>query len=171
MRSRFSSQELPLSGLRSPKLVRAHDYWRDKRGSRAMPSRADLHPEEMAEILGSIMLLDVSYDPLDFRYTLFGSEIAEQYGDDCTGKSVREIQPEGFNDLVWNIYEDALAVAGPIVHRIAFETKTRRVHFERLALPLSGDGSRIDKFLSVSEYQKEFWQRVEDEIGAQAAVA
>ncbi len=171
MQSRFSSRELPLSGLRSPKLVRAHDYWQDKRGSRAMPSRTDLHPEEMTEILGSIILLDVSYDPLDFRYALFGSEIAEQYGYDCTGQSVREIQPEGFNRLIWNICEDALAVAGPIVHRIAFETETRRVHFERLALPLSGDGSRIDKFFSVSEYQKEFWQRVEDEIGAPAAVA
>jgi PAS domain len=52
--------------LIDPLLQRLYDYWDEKRRARAMPSRADIDPLEMAFILGYVSLVDVLYAPLRF---------------------------------------------------------------------------------------------------------
>lgn len=110
----------------------------------------------MLKILGNIMMIEVTHDPVNFRYALFGTDIAASYGYEMTGKSVRELKPEGMNDLVWSLYEEALDARVPLVHAIGIETPTKRVEFERVTLPLSSDGQTIDRFVSVSDYTAEF---------------
>jgi hypothetical protein len=65
-------------------------YWDAKRGTRDMPERRDIDPLEMRPWLGRVVLYDVVEEPPDFRYRLFGSEIAERLGRDLTGRLVSE---------------------------------------------------------------------------------
>ena len=60
-------------------------YWRRQCDSRAMPSRQDLDPLDIPNLLGGIMLADVMQNPLDFRYRLVGTGIAERFAHDDTG--------------------------------------------------------------------------------------
>lgn len=60
-------------------------YWRRQCASRAMPSRQDLDPLDIPSLLGGIMLADVMQNPLDFRYRLVGTGIADRLARDDTG--------------------------------------------------------------------------------------
>ena len=77
MEPRFGAIELPIAGIRSPKIQWAYDYWLARKGDRELPSRADFLPEEMKPILGNMMVIDVAYDPLELRYALFGTNLVE----------------------------------------------------------------------------------------------
>ncbi|MEE8545135.1 MAG: PAS domain-containing protein, partial [Alphaproteobacteria bacterium] len=54
------------------RLLSLYRYWSDKRRDRSMPARADLAVPELKPWLGFLNLVDVSHDPLDFRYRVFG---------------------------------------------------------------------------------------------------
>ncbi|MGH6913817.1 MAG: PAS domain-containing protein [Geminicoccales bacterium] len=165
----FKGSSLPISGINSPKLRRAHDYWSERRAQRSMPSRLDIRPEELVSLLGNVMLVDVSYEPPDLRYRLFGSEIALSHGADFTGKSVRDLDPPGFNELIWEQYMEVVTSGEPRVHRVIYETPRRLASYERLTLPLSADGQTVDMLFAISEYERRFWQAVEEDLASGAS--
>src|SRR6185312_534525 len=63
-----------------------HAYWLAKRGQRRMPSRWDIDPAEIPRLLRNLMLIDVSHDPIRFRYRLIGSNVVDATGEDRTGR-------------------------------------------------------------------------------------
>lgn len=164
MVEQYYSRILPLSDIKNPKIQLAYDYWLEVRNGREMPARADLRPEDMKDVLGEVAMIDVSYDPRDFRYSLFGTTIAGVYGYDMTGKSVRQLKPEGAVEIIWSILEEVLETRTPGFHAIGFEIDCRRIEYERLTLPLSSGGRRIDKLLSVAQSLAEFRKEYEKEV-------
>ncbi|MHA1599845.1 MAG: PAS domain-containing protein, partial [Alphaproteobacteria bacterium] len=60
--------------ISNDRLRRLLEYWRGKRGRRAMPSRTDIDPLELEEHLGRLHLLDV-IGPNLFRFRLYGSTV------------------------------------------------------------------------------------------------
>jgi hypothetical protein len=96
-RSTAGPEGAPLSKLiGEPDLLRLFDYWRDKRGGRPMPSRADIDPIEIDWALARLSLLD--YDPADgFRYRLAGAEPSSMFGrGNLKGLAFRDLMsPEG----------------------------------------------------------------------------
>src|SRR5918995_1585212 len=100
--NRFIGETLSLSDLRHPALRQAYDYWRLRRDQREFPSRADISPEGMKAFLKYVMLIDVFHEPLNFIYRVFGTGIATAHRKDFTRKSVREIEPSEFSDLIWS---------------------------------------------------------------------
>ena len=71
-------------------LARIHDYWRTKRGHRAMPSRADIDPSEIGECLGWICLLELLPSGEDFQLRLVGRSVGEYFSFDVKGMTVSE---------------------------------------------------------------------------------
>jgi hypothetical protein len=61
------------------------------RGSRALPLRKQVDPVELQKHLGSLNLIDCLPDLADFRYRLIGTSVAQAYGRDSTGKTVRQL--------------------------------------------------------------------------------
>jgi len=157
---KFSGESLALSELRHPVLREAYDYWCRKRGSRTMPSRKDIAPEEMKSYLPRVMLIDVRRDPLDFVYRVFGSVIAEAHGKEYTGKSARALEPAGFADLIWRQYLEALEAKAPRLHAIHLQSGGKYMNYQRLTLPLASDGETVDKLLAVSIEDGSFWKPV-----------
>ncbi len=170
MAEQYYNRILPLADIKSPNIRLAYDYWLTCRGGREMPARADLRPEDMKGILGTVSLVDVHADPLDFRYSLFGSVVAEEYGFDMTGKSARTFRPPEIGALIFSLFEEAYQARVPRLHTVGFESDSQRLEFERLILPLSSDGGRVDKFMSVNEHLKKFSQELEDELEEKAAL-
>ena len=50
-----------------------------------MPSKADMDPVEIPEFLSNVILVDVFYEPLWFRYRLVGTDSVKKRGFDPTG--------------------------------------------------------------------------------------
>lgn len=136
--------------IRNPRLVAFFHYWRSKRADRAMPGRADLDPLEFRYVLGDIVLCDVHYDPLRFNYRLHGVNLVQRDGFDMTGKWLHERPNSDYVARIergWSlVVTERKALIGDRLHHTATDGRQRR--YETVVLPLSSDGSLIDKLIT-----------------------
>jgi len=136
--------------LKTPKLRHAHEYWDSKRNGRKMPSRGDLDPGEMTEWLSDTLLADVTYDPLDFRFRLVGTNIAIHYGVDVTGRCLRELDLDQVAEQVFAEYALTVTTGEPTWFEDDFVSNSgKRMHYERLLMPLSDDGKTVNMLFGV----------------------
>jgi hypothetical protein len=64
--------ETPLA-LVDADLRRLYEFWKERRGTRMAPARAEFDPLALRYVLGNLLLVDVLRDPLRFRYVLCGT--------------------------------------------------------------------------------------------------
>jgi len=132
---------------------RAFAYWQSKLDGRSMPSRKDIEPTEIPELLANIVLVDVSHDPLDFRYRLIGTAIVERIAFDYTGKRFVELDHQQPGSRVW---ETALRICNerePIISDIPYVGPDQWVRgYRDLYLPLSDDGEQVNMIMGVVEF-------------------
>lgn len=145
----------PVDGaVTHPALVRLLGYWHAKRGERRWPSRADIDPLELRFILGNIVLVDVSWRPLQFRYRLVGSNIVERIGYDPTGRDPALNPDPEFRARVLETFT-FVANTGRVRSRSAARTVGRfNLMYDALTLPLSTDQQRVD-MLMVGQFYSE----------------
>ena len=136
-----------------PELKLALDYWLQKRGARLAPTRADIDPVEIASLLPRVMLVDVSTDPIDFRFRLAGTGIFKIHGAELTNKRALDLAPRVFAELIHRLYCEALTRRAPIAHRLLIECASRRSAYMRIMLPLSEDGERVNMILGYTHHR------------------
>ncbi|HSM95503.1 MAG TPA: PAS domain-containing protein, partial [Rhizomicrobium sp.] len=92
MSSRLSGvfSEIDPSSPQHPALAFLKTYWDQKRGSRAMPTRAELRPAEMKQYVRALVLVDALPGYANFRYRTIGTDVTEMIFANATGKHVRE---------------------------------------------------------------------------------
>jgi hypothetical protein len=67
--------------------------WRAKSGSRKMPSRSDITPRDLKDILRTVLLFErVSQNPSHYRWRLIGTGLTSILGEN-TGKTLEESLP------------------------------------------------------------------------------
>jgi len=77
-------------------------YWQRIRGGRLMPSRADLDPLHIPQLLPHVMLIDVLREPLDFRFRLLGSMIDRIVARDYRGLRFSEVPHMAKGNPLWD---------------------------------------------------------------------
>lgn len=156
-------EELPLNRLDRPRLSLVLDHWRAVRGSRPMPSRRDIDPLSIKGALGIVMIL--RYEPAidDFRFSLYGTEIAQSQRIDYTGKLASELHPKPFAELILKSYQHVRQSGQPYFGRLVLAMERELVSYLRIVLPLSDDGRHVDALLVASDHEKAFWQTLYDE--------
>jgi hypothetical protein len=138
--------------IRFPRFRQLYDYWRDIRGPRAMPSRRDIDPLDLKELLGWLLLIDVEWAPLRFRFRLIGTEIVAIRGVDLTGRYLNEsVFPA--QDIVLK-FNTRVATEPCIGFQCALDTMrdARAGCISRLSLPLSADGRQVNMIIGGFEY-------------------
>jgi hypothetical protein len=133
--------------IEDPALARLHAYWKAKRGTREFPARADIDPLDLGFILGWLILVDVSYDPLRFHLRLYGSHLVERMGMDLTGKDLTDHPCVEFRTQIAEQWREVIESRHPTHASVDGWVDERRVRYGSLRLPLSSDGRVIDKLL------------------------
>jgi hypothetical protein len=134
--------------IRTAILQRLYRDWDSRRGGREFPSRADFDVLDFKYVIGQLALIDVSYDPLRFRFRLHGTGISQRVGYEMTGKEVDDLPSPLVRASVRRHYSEVVGRRTPIVE--ARERQIRDdsiVDSEALALPLSSDGKTIDMLM------------------------
>ncbi len=132
--------------LTHPKLSALLKFWHAKRGARRMPARADFDVLELREWLGHLHLIEVVDGGRDFHHRVYGTDLAIAFDMDLTGKGMSAL-PESVREQVRQDYArvctsgEPLAVDDDPVVRSAVE------RVEKLILPLSSDGTTVDRLL------------------------
>lgn len=130
------------------RLGRLLALWHAKRGTRAMPARADFSFEDFLPWVGHLALLDVVGAGEDFRYVVYGTRLTETFGFDLTGLSARgaiaQIGPQP-------LAEYRRVYASGVPDHVSRMSPAHKEHLTitKLALPLSSDGAQVDKIVSV----------------------
>jgi hypothetical protein len=133
--------------IHTPALQRLYDDWERRRRGRTFPARADFDVLDLKYMIGNLVLVDVLYDPLRFRFRLHGSRVGQRVGYDMTGKDVGQLPP-GLSALARRHFTTVVETRAPRV-----EIRERQiadqgiVDSEVLVLPLSHDGNCIDMLM------------------------
>lgn len=143
--------EINPQNLSHPTLAFLRAYWDEKRGARAMPSRADVRPAELKQQLGWLVMLDVVDGGRDFRYRLIGDDVADYFAWNPTGKTVKEAfatQPKALRKAVLGIFRCVVAARVPVyARRDAGWARKNIERCEVLHVPLSDDGETVNVLL------------------------
>jgi hypothetical protein len=135
--------------LTSDDLVQLFDYWRARRGTKAMPARKDIDPLDIRRHLPRLMLMDVLEEPLRMRYRLIGTDVVAATGEDRTGRTSDMVAFFGEHPDVMRNYQAVVRDRVPKLYREPFRNQRNGAIYETdtLLLPLSGDGERVDMVL------------------------
>jgi hypothetical protein len=145
----------PLSEFRDRRIRDLAAYWLARRGANPVPGRRDIDPVDIPWALPFIWLCDYLPEERDFRYRLAGEAIYEAHGRNVGGHRLRDVVPPDAHSIVRDRY--VAVVEGPaIAHSVGaiYLNIDRPVTGERIILPLSSDGGRVDMILGLTVYQR-----------------
>ena len=137
--------------LRAHALKILYAYWQEIRRGRPAPTRADIDPARIVSVLPIISLYDVEDSPRRYRIRLTGTRNVSWYGCDLTGSYLDEIDLGGDSAAMFSFIDKVVLKEVP-GHMTGEYTKQdgRTIRYERLLLPLSNDGDRVDMLLGAA---------------------
>lgn len=127
------------------------ETWQQRRpDGGGLPPRRAFEFNDFEAWLGRIFIAKVERDPLDIRFTLWGTTLADWWGVDYTGETLgkQSESPESWDTerRYFEVMSKApfIGIAGGLL------TQHGRDHIKVLGLdlPLSTDGGRLDRVLS-----------------------
>jgi hypothetical protein len=127
-------------------------YWERKRGTRRMPSRADIDPADLKRILPNIILARFERDGR-VRYTLVGTRCVAHAGMDYTNHYLDELDFSCDFDTDWrDTYRIIARERRPVLGIIKSFLKDNRVcELAQVLLPLSDDGETVTHCISIED--------------------
>lgn len=136
----------PDPAISDPRLRALYAYWLQKKGERIAPRRADIAPEEIADLLPWVFLVEIVGERLRFR--LVGTAIAAEYGGKLTGRYIDEVDLNHVTAQVTGEYGKSARDVLPVASRWKYtKNDGRYLDYERVILPLSEDGKTVNMFL------------------------
>ena len=121
-----------------------------------MPSRGDIDPAEIADLLPNVILIDVKHDPLDFRYRLIGTVIDAHMNEPMTGRWMSAIPHQRAPSRIWS------ACKRVVDERIAHSSDVPYVGpmkdfvvSEDILMPLSVNDETVDMIFVVVDYLRQ----------------
>lgn len=134
-----------------PRLRELYAYWDDKRGERVAPRRGDIDPVDLPKLLGNILICEVQHSPRDFIFRLFGTALVDALGRDLTGVRFSTLFTQDVAPDIVREYEAVADRCAPVISRKdAHWVSKSHVRYERLLLPLSDDGERVNRILGAA---------------------
>jgi hypothetical protein len=147
--------EIAYPEVSSPILRAGYEYWHGRKGDRLFPSRRDFDPMvEITQLARNMMLLDVSHDPLDFRYRLIGTSVREHLGADLTGRRWSEIEFQRTPNPIWMHHQLVVDNRAPRFLRPNYIGPHRTFMFvESAVLPLGDDPDRVEMLMLFVDFR------------------
>lgn len=153
--------ELAASATVLPKpLAAVLDYWREARGGRFAPAFGDFRLVDLpGACIPQTIVIDLHepdrYDPAKARFRFFGTLWVETSAQEVTGKTVDQFMPPSVQTMLSGQYRRVLEARSPVAFSNTLPTpKGLLASFAMLRMPLSTDGKRIDKIVSVSRFEE-----------------
>jgi hypothetical protein len=135
--------------IQTPILRRLHADWEDRRRGREFPSRADFDVLDLRYVIGKLSLLDVTHNPVQFRFRLHATGVVQRVGYELTGKGLDDLPSVAAREVARRHFLAVVDQRVPIVQmreRQVVDASLKQC--EVLVLPLSQAGGDIDMLMS-----------------------
>lgn len=120
--------------------------WHRKTDGSKLPARAAFSMDDLRPFMGRIGILDVLEKGNDFRFRVYGSNIAAAYRGEMTGKSVRDYRPN-FRDAIVPGYRRCFETREPQYDVLELDDDLMFYNWERVVVPLSADGHVVNMLM------------------------
>jgi hypothetical protein len=124
------------------------DYWRTRRGERALPPRARIDPADFAALLPQAFI--VAREAGDLRFRLAGETINDLHGRFLGSQTLLPLWRADHRGHLTTVLDASLHGASPVV--IDAEAETHGGGLSRLEIlfaPLAGPDGQADRFLGL----------------------
>ena len=139
----------------STRARRMHQYWLGKKGARLMPTRADIDPGEIRDLLPHVILTRLEYEPFRVLYKLIGTRAVENAGMDYSGRYLDELEFVSEFGTDWpGTYRTIASEKAPLfgLCQIRFTDGVVKPYVVAM-FPLSNDGVRVDQVLAIEDLE------------------
>lgn len=136
------------SDMRESRLVTLLRYWRGMPKVKDLPNCEDLDPIDITSTLGIVMLLEVLETGDDYRYLIYGQEIAERFGRNMVGQRTSDIPTHpSVTALFLACYRVVIDTRRPILTEHSAPPQVSATSWRRLVMPLAGKGGQVERIL------------------------
>lgn len=139
----------------STRARRMFQYWTEKKGARQMPSRNDIDPGEIKDLLPNVILSRLEHAPFRVLYKLVGTRAVENAGMDYSGRYLDELDFVSEFGTDWpGTYRTIAASKEPLfgLCQIQFTDGVIKPYVVAM-FPLSSDGSIVDQVLAIEDLE------------------
>jgi len=134
--------------LEDPRISRVYEYWRERCRDGVLPSRADIEPLDLVDVLPHLILVDVAHEPFEMRYRLVGTWICEHGGRDPTGENLEAAHFSSNWEKTRDEYRRAIDNGAPVFASARpIDAGKEFVPINRVFLPLAGPDGRVNMVL------------------------
>ena len=151
-----------LPGHADPAVYRAGLAWwrRTAAALGRLPARRDFHPADLgAAALPHVLLVDILGNADELRFRLMGTAHVEFNARDLTGLKFSEVYPADSPVLAYvkELYREMIDKRRPLwsLNQLVPPGRDIPILMERLMLPLSSDGARVDLCLAIQKVSYE----------------
>lgn len=151
--AREMASSFDVSIVHSERIRKLNAYWLTK-AKGGVPSRSEIDPVDVRELLPNLMMIDMVGDPVRFRYRLVGTRVVQYTGFDFTGRCLDEMVFQG-RDFIEQCYRRMLAEKRPVFGHYAWLVRSR--HFGQCEFglfPLSDGGATVNRGISIEDYER-----------------
>jgi hypothetical protein len=148
---RFPEFAPSLDIITSNRIRRLTAYWESRRQGQALPRRADIDPADIPDLLPNVVMTDIE-EPFRVRYRLVGTRVVDFNRLDFTGRYLDDLRWDTsarFTRAYRFVTEHRVPVYSIDAWPLAGEMTGRS---EIAILPLSSDGKRVDRCLSMEDF-------------------
>lgn len=131
--------------LATPALNSLLDFWLSKCDGGTPPVSSSISPTELRPWKDNIVIFEIVGDD-DFVYSYYGKALEQAWGHSRLGHTLDAL-PDDQRRLVRGEYDTALRERLPIARLYTGDFDGTARAFERLVLPLSSDGTTVDKLM------------------------
>lgn len=125
-----------------------YDYWQRSAGSRRMPARSDIDPFNVPKLMPCIGLIDAGGGLEGAWFRLAGTRLHDVYGEEITGKRVERVFAGAHAEYWRRVHGRVIDLGLPLSGVVRGPSEGRdHVLMFWLRLPLSQDGSQVDRIL------------------------
>lgn len=134
--------------MRESRLVTLLRYWRGMPKVKGLPRFQDLDPIDITSTLGIVMLLEVLDTGDDYRYLIYGEEIAERFGRNMVGHRTSDIPTHpSVTALFLACYRVVIDTRRPILTEHSAPPQVSATSWRRLVMPLAGEVGQVERIL------------------------
>lgn len=136
-------------------LQRGYDYWTVKacHSPSGIPTRAEIDPADIPELLPNIVLTHVLRDPLDFIERITGDTVLEHSHRNSMNIRWRDFPGRGPDSALWQHFKEVVTFRIPRSDRITYVGPQKDFkEAQVVTCPLSDDGELVNKTISFVDY-------------------
>ncbi len=119
-------------------------YWETKRRGRSMPLAGDVGLVDLGFIMPNLLWVEIEHAPRRYRYRRVGSELERIYGSSVEGLYIDEMPGFLYRRIASRAYAEVVDGREPICRILSFSMVSWFAKYERLLLPVSSTGERVD---------------------------